>query len=123
MQAARLALEALLVLLIAGHLAINLFADLPRFLVGENIVKAVLYAVGLYAVHRGLPWGYYYVAILAAFGAGRVSRTVVDPYGRLGAAGLDCEPNPAMAYAHIPLVLAELAAAVLAALAGLRARV
>jgi len=115
------ALEGLLVLLIIGHIAINFTAELPRFLVAENIVKTVLYIIGLYAVHRGLPWGYYYVAIVAAFGAGRVSRTVVDPYGRLGAAGPDCKPNPAMAYAHIPLVLVELLAAILAALAGLRA--
>lgn len=116
------ALEALLALLILGHLAINITAELPRFLIAENLAKATLYAIGLYAIHKGLPWAPYYVAILASFGAGRVSRTVVDPYGRLGAAGPDCKPNPAMALGHIPLVAAELLAAILAAAYGLRTR-
>ena len=114
-------LATLLILLVVAHASINLVAVLPPFLVAENVVKAALYALGLYAVARGAPWAPYFVAVLASFGAGRVSRTVVDPYGRLGVVGLECRPEPAMALAHAPLVALELSAAVLAAAYGLRA--
>ncbi len=104
MDAATL-LKALTLLLIVGYVGINFAADLPRFLVAENLLLAAAYAAGLYGVtHYGKP-AFAYLALLAGFNAGRVSRSIVGPRGELGDLALE----------HVPLLLLILAVGVVSA--------
>ncbi|MEM1663968.1 MAG: hypothetical protein QXT46_02340 [Pyrobaculum sp.] len=88
-------LPALLLLLSAAYIGIN-FVGLPLLLVVENILLAAFYAVvaiGLWKKpSRTL---YALLATVAAFNAGRVSRTIWSPTEGLGR----------LAVEHIPLFL------------------
>ena len=103
MDALRRALLALTLLLIAGYIGINFVAPLPAFLVGENLFYAASYSILAYMLWRGRRVEPLYL-LLAGFNAGRVSRSVVTPYGAPGRLALQ----------HIPLLLLILAAAFLA---------
>ena len=91
-------------LLIVSYLGINLVADLPRFLIGENITLALLYALTLYLILRGHSLGQPLALFIAAFNAGRVSRSIISPRGEVGELALQ----------HIPLLVLILAVALLA---------
>ncbi len=109
MEPALIALEALLAILIVGYIVINFTADLPRFLVGENLLLAgayILLAVLVYT--RGGAW-YYALSAIASFNAGRVSRSIVTPEGELAE----------LAKEHVPLLLLILIVSVLAFYLGL----
>jgi len=94
----------LVVVLVAGYIGINFEADLPRFLIAENIGLAILYLVWVAAVLGGARWAYPYLLFISSFNAGRVSRSVVTPEGK-----------PAeLAREHIPLLALVLAVALLA---------
>ncbi len=96
-------LLALTAVLIAGYIGINFAADLPRFLIGENLVLAAAYAVSAYALASGKPWAHPLLLFVSAFNAGRVSRSVVTPRGELGE----------LAVEHIPLLAVILAVSLL----------
>ncbi len=100
-------LAVLLLLLVAGYLGIN-FVGLPPLLVAENVVLAVVYTAFAWLVMRRSSRGVYAALLLvAAFNAGRVSRTLWSPvegFGRLAAE-------------HVPLFIYLLVVAVLALLA------
>ncbi len=104
MDAVTAAFYGLTLLLVAGHIGILFGAELPRFLVYENIVLAALYSVGLAAAWRGQAWGYTLVAVVALFSAGRVSRSIVGSRGEVGE----------LAVQHVPLLLLDLAVGLLA---------
>ena len=109
MESALIALEVLLAILIVGYIVINFTADLPRFLVGENLLLAgayILLAVLVYT--RGGAW-YYALSAIASFNAGRVSRSIVTPEGELAE----------LAKEHVPLLLLILIVSVLAFYLGL----
>jgi len=109
LEPALIALEALLAILIVGYIVINFTADLPRFLVGENLLLAgayILLAVLVYT--RGGAW-YYALSAIASFNAGRVSRSIVTPEGELAE----------LAKEHVPLLLLILIVSVLAFYLGL----
>ncbi len=109
MESALIALEVLLAILIVGYIVINFTADLPRFLVGENLLLAgayILLAVLVYT--RGGAW-YYALSAIASFNAGRVSRSIVTPEGELAE----------LAKEHVPLLSLILLVAVLAFYLGL----
>lgn len=97
-----LALTVLIALLVLGYVGINFMAELPRFLVAENLALAAAYALALALHLRG--GGYLYTASLAWFNAGRVSRSIVSPTGEAGSLALE----------HVPL-LALIAAVALTA--------
>jgi len=103
-------LVVLLLLLVAGYLGIN-FVGLPPLLVAENVVLAVVYGAFAWLVMRRPSRGVYAMLLLiAAFNAGRVSRTLWSPiegFGRL-------------AVEHVPLFIYLLVVAVLAFLALVR---
>ena len=102
-------LAALSFILAAGYIGINFVAQLPLFLIGENILYAVSYSVLAYMLLRGRRVEPLYL-LLTGFNAGRVSRSVITPYGR---------PGP-LAMQHIPLLVLILVAAVLALIASHR---
>ncbi len=109
MDALRKALLALTLILIIGYIGINFVAPLPAFLVGENLFYAASYAILAYMLWKGRRVEPLYV-LLAGFNAGRVSRSVVTPYGTPGR----------LAVQHIPLLALILAAAFLAVAAASR---
>ncbi|MFP3908284.1 MAG: hypothetical protein ACLFVX_00345 [Archaeoglobaceae archaeon] len=90
-------LQLLLLILIAGYIGINFFADLPLFLVGENLVYAALYALGLLNMSKRPV--VISLIVLSAFNAGRVSRSVIEPTGELAP----------IAIGHLPLLVLILA--------------
>ncbi len=100
-------LAALLLLLAVGYLGIN-FVGLPPLLVAENVVLAVVYTAFALLVMRRPSRGVYAALLLvAAFNAGRVSRTLWSPvegFGRLAA-----EHVPLFVYLMVVAVLALLA--------------
>ncbi len=104
------AVEALLVLLVVSHIGINFVAPLPPFLVAENIVYAVLYAIAVYGVARGSRGALLLASLVSAFEAGRVSRSIVSPWGKVGSLALQ----------HVPLLSLLLLTTILATLAGER---
>ena len=109
MEPALIALEGFLVLLVIGYIVINFVADLPRFLVGENLLLAVVYLILAVLVYtRGGAW-YYALSVVASFNAGRVSRSIVTPEGELAD----------LAKEHVPLLALILLIAVLAFYLGL----
>lgn len=105
---AELALTGLLVL---GYIGINLVAELPRFLIGENLALAASYLVVAWLVARGSCAGQPLMLLLASFNAGRVSRSIVTPRGETGELALQ----------HIPLLALILAVALIALSSLLRA--
>jgi len=104
MNAVSWALTVLLGLLITGYVGINFAAELPAFLVAENIVLALTYAVLLAAHLKGFRAAYPILTLVAGFNAGRVSRSIITPRGELGE----------LAVEHVPLLALVLTAAVLA---------
>ncbi len=86
-------LQILLLILIAGYIGINFFADLPMFLVGENLAYAALYALGLLSLNKRPVVSL--LIVLSAFNAGRVSRSVIEPSGELAP----------IAMGHLPLLI------------------
>lgn len=88
-------LAALLAPLVLGYIGIN-FVGLPPALVAENLMLAAIYAAfAALMIRRPDRLTYTALALVAAFNAGRVSRTVWSPvegFGRL-------------AEEHIPLLL------------------
>ena len=109
MEPALVALEALLAILIIGYITINFTADLPRFLIGENLLLAGVYILLAILVYtRGGAW-YYALSAIASFNAGRVSRSIVTPEGELAE----------LAKEHVPLLLLILIVSVLAFYLGL----
>ena len=100
-------LAVLLLLLAVGYLSIN-FIGLPPLLVAENVVLAMVYGAFAWLVMQRPGRGVYAMLLLiAAFNAGRVSRTLWSPvegFGRL-------------AVEHVPLFIYLLVVAVLALLA------
>ena len=100
-------LAALLLLLTVGYLGIN-FIGLPPLLVAENVVLAVAYgAFALLVMWRPGRGVYAALLLVAAFNAGRVSRTLWSPVGGFGS----------LAVEHVPLFIYLLVVAVLALLA------
>ncbi|MEB3846746.1 MAG: hypothetical protein GSR74_02075 [Desulfurococcales archaeon] len=111
MEPALAALEALLTILIIGYITINFTADLPRFLVGENLLLAGVYLILAILVYtRGGAW-YYALSTVASFNAGRVSRSIVTPEGEFAE----------LAKEHVPLLSLILLVAVLAFYLGIGA--
>ncbi len=102
----------LIALLIVGYLGINFTADLPRFLIGENIFYVVLYTIALIAIYRQLDWAQAYTILIAGFNAGRVSRSIISPRGEIGE----------LAVQHIPLLSLIIIIAVLALYLEIKAR-
>ncbi len=90
-------LKILLLILIAGYIGINFFADLPLFLVGENLIFAALYSLGLLNLNKKPV--IISLIVLSAFNAGRVSRSVIEPSGELAP----------IAMGHLPLLILILA--------------
>jgi hypothetical protein len=106
----RRTLAALLLLLSAGYIGIN-FVGLPPMLVAENIILASLYAIFAVLILRRPGRGVYAALLLvAAFNAGRVSRTIWSPTQGFGV----------LAVEHIPLFAYLLLVAVLTAVATVR---
>ncbi len=91
-------------LLIVGYLGINFTADLPRFLIGENIFYVVLYTISLVAIYKQFDWAQAYTILVAGFNAGRVSRSIISPRGEVGE----------LAVQHIPLLSLIIIVALLA---------
>ncbi len=82
-------------LLVLGYIGINFVAPLPGFLVAENIAWALLYAVATVLVLRGDGRAYPLLTAISGFNAGRVSRSIVTPYGSLAPLALE----------HVPLLV------------------
>jgi len=100
-------LAVLLLLLAVGYLGINL-VGLPPLLVAENVVLAVVYGAFAWLVMRRPSRGVHAALLLvAAFNAGRVSRTLWSPVGGFG--GLAVEHVPLFIYLLVVAVLAFLA--------------
>lgn len=97
-------LKVLVIILVLGYIGINFVAPLPLFLTAENIFYAISYSYLLYQAEKGAKWAYPAMLVLAAFNAGRVSRSLVTPYGTLGPLWLQ----------HVPLELLVLVVALLA---------
>ncbi len=96
-----------------GYLGFDVFAllggsvALPTFIVVENLVYAAVYLAG--AALYGDPRVRLAVALVAAFNAGRVSRSIVTAVGTLGD----------LAVQHLPLFLGLVALALVSGAAGL----
>ncbi len=97
-------------ILVISYIAINFAADLPRFLIGENLLLALLYTILTLEAHNCNPASQPLLVFLAAFNAGRVSRSIISPRG---------EPGE-LAIQHIPLLLMILAVAIPALLLSIR---
>ncbi|MDT7888671.1 MAG: hypothetical protein RQ885_06815 [Desulfurococcales archaeon] len=79
----RLAVIFLVSLLIIGFLGIVFLIPLPLFLVLENIVVALLLAIGLLLTIKDLRIGLYLLSIVSLVYSGRISRSVISPTGSL----------------------------------------
>lgn len=105
-------LVAMLFLLAAGYVGINL-VGLPPLLVAENLVLAAVYvALGVATLLRYGKAALLATTLIAAFNAGRVSRSVWSPTTGVGP----------LAAEHIPLLLYLIAVAALAAALLLRVK-
>ena len=100
-------LAALMALLVAGYVAINFVAELPKFLVGENIALAVFYLAALILHLKGYRPVYPLIVLIAGFNAGRVSRSVVTPEGEPGRLALQHTPLLALVLIVALLALVE----------------
>ncbi len=96
-------LEALLALLVLGYLGINIVAPIPRPIVAENIIFALVYALLLWGVHRDSRRALLALAVVGAFNAGRVSNSIWDPLTGFAPLALQ----------HLPLLIVILAASLL----------
>jgi hypothetical protein len=95
----------LMVILILGYIAINFVVDLPRFLIGENLILAVAYIFILYLILTGNNRiGQPLLLFVSAFNAGRVSRSVITPEGEAGELAIE----------HIPLLVLILLISIIA---------
>ncbi len=103
-------LVAINVILILGFIGIDLahlagaIKEFPTILFWENVVYASAYIIFTYLILSGVsvyPW----LTLFSAFVAGRVSRSVLTPYG-----------FGELALQHVPLTLLLLIDAILAAL-------
>ena len=105
------ALQIILLLLAIGYLAINFITPLPMFLMGENILYAILYTLAFYqiAIKENKRWLIYLTSI-SAFNMGRVSRTLIEPTGEI----------PKLSLAHVPLFSVILIVFVLSLLLSLK---
>jgi hypothetical protein len=101
------ALRVILAILTLGYLGIEFVADLPKFLFIENVVYAIIYALGI--LYAQSPTVLSVLAVIAAFNSGRVTRSVITPEGKI----FDDKPHVVASHAGLALLL--LAAAVLAA--------
>ncbi len=105
--------RALAVLGGLGYLGFDVFAllggsvALPTFIIVENLVYAAVYLAGA-ALYRD-PRVRLAVALVAAFNAGRVSRSIVTSVGTMGELALQ----------HLPLFLGLLALALVSGAASL----
>ncbi len=88
-------LKVLTLLAIVSYVGVNFVAPLPRFLVGENLVYALLYGIALVGLVRGWSGSPILLVGLSGFNAGRVSRSIITPTGELSSMALD----------HIPLLI------------------
>ena len=89
-------LEAgIIALLIIGYIAINITADLPRFLIAENIALAIAYTATLALILKGSRAAQPTALLVSAFNAGRVSRSIITPEGQI--ADLAKEHTPLLA--------------------------
>jgi hypothetical protein len=116
LYAIRKLLALLLAVTTASYLAINVLlvgVGAPLFLLLENTAYAVLYAIGLLAMMRSRIGSAYYVAALAWFNTGRVSRTIITPRGELGP----------LAAEHIPLLTLLASIALLSTLLAYRGQI
>lgn len=85
-------LKILLVLTIAVYLGFTIvsYRSLPVFIVFENIVWAILYALSLLALHYlNIAWP---TLAIASFNAGRVSHALVTSTGEIGRLALEHTP-------------------------------
>ncbi len=89
--------RALLAFTSAGYLLFDvyayLFAPIPGFILAENLVYAAVF--GIAALKGGDPRVLMAASIVAAFNAGRVSRSVLTATGTLAP----------LAYQHAPLLI------------------
>ena len=93
-------------LAVLAYVGVNFVAPLPRFLVFENIVMAVLTGATAYMAAYKRDTAYLPVlSLIAGFGAGRMSRSVIQPDGSLAPLARD----------HAGMLLLLLAIAVLSA--------
>ena len=87
-------LKIILFLMVIGYLAINLATTLPLFLIGENLLYAIGYGLGLLWITRnGKKIFYNYLSVVSSFNLGRLSRSIVEPTGEIAP----------LAFAHLPL--------------------
>jgi len=105
--------RALAVLGGLGYVAFDLYSilggpPLPLFIVLENLFYAAFYLAG--AALYSDPRARLAVALMAAFNAGRVSRSVVTAVGTLGGLALQ----------HLPLLLGLIVLAVVSGVAALK---
>ncbi|UXD21808.1 hypothetical protein IPA_08375 [Ignicoccus pacificus DSM 13166] len=105
-----MALIALNAILIIGFIGIDiahvtgLIKEFPTILFYENVIYAFIYGAFTAAILGGMnvyPW----LTLYSAFVAGRVSRSIISPYG-----------VEKLAMQHVPLLFLLLADAILAAL-------
>lgn len=91
----RAAIIVLGVLLVVGYIGVDMVLPLPVFLVAENLFWAVVYAAPLAMLAtRGEKMGpLLWLVVVSAANLGRVSRSIITPYGT---------PGP-LALEHIPL--------------------
>ena len=93
-------------LAILAYIGVNFVAPLPKFLVAENVFMAVLIGAAAYmAAYKRDPAYLPVLSLIAAFGAGRMSRSVIQPDGSLAPLARD----------HAGMLLLLLAIAVLSA--------
>ncbi len=83
-----------LILLIIGYIGINFTGELPKFLIGENILYAILYSILLIELLKNTPYVQPVLLLVASFNAGRVSRSIISPRGEIGELAIE----------HIPLL-------------------
>jgi len=93
----RYLLIILLMLLSIGYLGIQLFIEIPTFIVLQNLIYGALYIIFTYFVIRDTKNKniYIFLIIVASFNAGRLSRSIITPVGTL-----DVEARN-----HLPLFL------------------
>ncbi|MCE4625562.1 MAG: hypothetical protein F7C35_06860 [Desulfurococcales archaeon] len=103
---------ALIVLLIVSYIGINFTADLPKFLIGENLLYATLYTLTLVAIVKGRPLAQPLALLVSSFNAGRVSRSIVSPRGEI----------QELALQHLPLLALILAVTILSFILTLKGR-
>ncbi len=70
-------------ILLIGFIAINLVAQLPSFLVAENLLVALTIAIGLLFTRIKPALGLSTLVFISIFYAGRISRSVITSSGSL----------------------------------------